>query len=103
MPMIDYLSNAPPSIFAYPLALVDKKEEKKEKVEAAVLSITVKQKKRDLEKNPNDTTPMEIVGLFISKQKSFIVYLINLRNQLLLWSIKQKKKKILNYFKIQHV
>ncbi len=47
MPVIDYLSNAPPSIFAYPLALVDKKEEKKEKVETAVLSITAKQNKRD--------------------------------------------------------
>lgn len=50
MPNIDYVSNAPPSVFAYPPALVDKKEEKKEKVETAVLSITAKQKKRDLEK-----------------------------------------------------
>ncbi|CAF0754094.1 unnamed protein product [Adineta steineri] len=50
MPNVDYVSNAPPSVFAYPPALVDKKEEKKEKVETAVLSITAKQKKRDLEK-----------------------------------------------------
>lgn len=50
MPSIDYTSNAPPSVFAYPPALVDKKEEKKEKVETAVLSITAKQKRRDQEK-----------------------------------------------------
>ena len=50
MPNIDYTSNAPPSVFAYPPALVDKKEEKKEKVETAVLSITAKQKRRDQEK-----------------------------------------------------
>jgi len=31
MPNVDYTSNAPPSVFAYPPALVDKKEEKKRK------------------------------------------------------------------------
>ncbi|CAF3829575.1 unnamed protein product [Rotaria magnacalcarata] len=55
MPNVDYISNAPPSVFAYPPALVDKKEEKKEKVETAVLSITAKQKKRDLEKKGEKT------------------------------------------------
>ncbi|CAF3455705.1 unnamed protein product [Rotaria sp. Silwood1] len=62
MPNVDYISNAPPSVFAYPPALVDKKEEKKEKVETAVLSITAKQKKRDLEKKgekTDETTAME--------------------------------------------
>ncbi|UJR37929.1 hypothetical protein I4U23_030615 [Adineta vaga] len=62
MPNVDYVSNAPPSVFAYPPALVDKKEEKKEKVETAVLSITAKQKKRDLEKKgdkSDETTAME--------------------------------------------
>ena len=69
MPNIDYISNAPPSVFAYPPALVDKKEEKKEKVETAVLSITAKQKKRDLEKKgekPDDGTSMETVSSFFS-------------------------------------
>ncbi|CAF1089546.1 unnamed protein product [Adineta ricciae] len=62
MPNVDYVSNAPPSVFAYPPALVDKKEEKKEKVETAVLSITAKQKKRDLEKKgekSDEATAME--------------------------------------------
>jgi len=62
MPGIDYTSNAPPSVFAYPPALVDKKEEKKEKVETAVLSITAKQKKRDQEKKgekSDEVTAME--------------------------------------------
>ena len=65
MPNVDYISNAPPSVFAYPPALVDKKEEKKEKVETAVLSITAKQKKRDLEKKGeknDDGTAMETVS-----------------------------------------
>jgi len=64
MPNMDYISNAPPSVFAYPPALVDKKEEKKEKVETAVLSITAKQKKRDLEKKgekSDEATAMETV------------------------------------------
>ena len=59
------MSNAPPSVFAYPPALVDKKEEKKEKVETAVLSITAKQKKRDLEKKgekSDDNAAMETVS-----------------------------------------
>jgi 26S proteasome regulatory subunit N2 len=64
MPNVDYISNAPPSVFAYPPALVDKKEEKKEKVETAILSTTNKQKKRDLEKKGEKTdevTAMETV------------------------------------------
>ena len=65
MTNVDYISNAPPSVFAYPPALGDKKEEKKEKVETAVLSITAKQKKRDLEKKgdkSDDATAMETVS-----------------------------------------
>jgi len=82
MPTIDYLSNAPPSIFAYPLALVDKKEEKKEKVETAVLSITAKQKKRDLEKKHEESTPMEIVNYLFKKKFLYLSYI--LRKQFLL-------------------
>jgi 26S proteasome regulatory subunit N2 len=76
MPNIDYLSNAPPSIFAYPPALVDKKEEKKEKIETVALSTTAKQKKRDLEKKQEEPTPMETV-LYLSTQKQFPIFLIS--------------------------
>jgi 26S proteasome regulatory subunit N2 len=71
MPNVDYISNAPPSIFAYPPALVDKKQDKKEKIETVVLSITAKQKKRDLEKKHEEITPMETVR-YLFKSKSFI-------------------------------
>jgi 26S proteasome regulatory subunit N2 len=50
MPKIEFVSNAPPSVFGYPPAMEEKKGDKKEKVEKAVLSITAKQKKRDAEK-----------------------------------------------------
>ena len=65
MPNVDYVSNAPPSVFAYPPALVDKKEEKKEKVETAILSTTAKQKKRDQEKKgekSDESNAMETVS-----------------------------------------
>jgi hypothetical protein len=77
MPTIDYLSNAPPSIFAYPPALVDKKEEKKKKVETAVLSITAIQKKRDHEKKNEDIISMEIVRYSF---KVIFIYLLILGN-----------------------
>ena len=50
MPKIEFLSNAPPSVFGYPPPMEEKKGDKKEKVEKAILSITAKQKKRDAEK-----------------------------------------------------
>ena len=82
MPTVDYLSNAPPSIFAYPPALVDKKEEKKEKVETAVLSITAKQKKRDLEKKHDEPpTPMETV-FYLSNKNKFVFILYFFRKRL---------------------
>ncbi|ESO10941.1 hypothetical protein HELRODRAFT_71906, partial [Helobdella robusta] len=46
MPVLDFKSNAKPSIFAYPPNLEEKKDKNKEKVETAVLSITAKQQKR---------------------------------------------------------
>jgi 26S proteasome regulatory subunit N2 len=82
MPTIDYLSNAPPSIFAYPLALVDKKEEKKEKIETVKLSITDEQKKRDLKKKHAESTPMEIVNYLFRNNFFFLSYI--LRKQFLL-------------------
>jgi hypothetical protein len=74
MPNVDYISNAPPSIFAYPPALVDKKQEKKEKIETVVLSITAKQKKRDLEKKHEEITPMETVRYLFKAKVSFMLY-----------------------------
>jgi 26S proteasome regulatory subunit N2 len=77
MPNVDYISNAPPSVFAYPPALVDKKEEKKEKVETAVLSITAKQKKRDLEKKgdkTDETSAMEIVRVHVVSRPFELIY-----------------------------
>merc|ERR1711962_1710284 len=50
MPVLQYRSNAKPSMYAYPPALEEKKKEDKEKVATAVLSITTKQKKKDAEK-----------------------------------------------------
>ena len=47
MPKLDFKSSAKPSTFAYPPPLEDKKKETKEKVETAVLSTTVKQKKKE--------------------------------------------------------
>merc|ERR1711963_623159 len=49
MPVLQYRSNAKPSMYAYPPALEEKK-----KVATAVLSITAKQKKKDAEKNKKD-------------------------------------------------
>merc|ERR1712223_1601940 len=54
MPVLQYRSNAKPSMYAYPPALEEKKKEDKEKVATAVLSITAKQKKKDAEKNKKD-------------------------------------------------
>merc|ERR1712115_373960 len=50
MPVLQYRSNAKPSMYAYPPALEEKKKEDKEKVATAVLSITNKQKKKEAEK-----------------------------------------------------
>nr|VZI33130.1 unnamed protein product [Spirometra erinaceieuropaei] len=50
MPKMNFKSNAKPSTFAYPPPLQIEKEKKKEKVETAVLSITAKHRKKELEK-----------------------------------------------------
>jgi 26S proteasome regulatory subunit N2 len=73
MPTIDYLSNAPPSIFAYPLALVDKKEEKKGKIETVKLSTTAIQEKRAREKKHEESTPMEIVNYLFKTTFFFLI------------------------------
>jgi 26S proteasome regulatory subunit N2 len=62
MPKIEFVSNAPPSVFGYPPPMEEKKGDKKEKVEKAILSITAKQKKRDAEKKQEKgEEKMEIV------------------------------------------
>ncbi|CAF0707844.1 unnamed protein product [Brachionus calyciflorus] len=50
MPKIEFLSNASPSVFGYPAPMEEKKVDKKEKVEKAVLSTTSKKYRRDLDK-----------------------------------------------------
>lgn len=50
MPKIEFISNAPPSVFGYPPPIEEKKGDKKDKVEKAVLSTTSKKNKRDAEK-----------------------------------------------------
>lgn len=56
MPKVEFRSNARPSMFAYPPVLEEKKDKAKEKVETAVLSITAKQKKKELEKKKDSQT-----------------------------------------------
>jgi len=50
MPKIEFLSNAAPSVFGYPPPMEEKKGDKKEKVDKAVLSVTSKKHRRDAEK-----------------------------------------------------
>ncbi|CAL1544748.1 unnamed protein product [Lymnaea stagnalis] len=59
MPKIEFKSNAKPSTYAYPPVLEEKKDKAKEKVETAVLSITAKQKKKELEKKKDSQTTVE--------------------------------------------
>ena len=47
MPKVEYRSNAKPSVYAPPPLLEEKKREEKERVTAAVLSITAKAKRRE--------------------------------------------------------
>lgn len=50
MPKVEFTSNAAPSVFGYPAPMEEKKGDKKDKVEKAILSITGKKNKRDAEK-----------------------------------------------------
>ena len=60
MPKLEFLSNAAPSVFGYPPPMEEKKGDKKEKVEKAVLSITDKKKKRDAEKKSEKEEKMDV-------------------------------------------
>jgi 26S proteasome regulatory subunit N2 len=64
MPKIEFLSNAAPSVFGYPPPMEEKKGDKKDKVEKAVLSITGKKNRRDAEKKTDKgEEKMEIVKI----------------------------------------
>lgn len=54
MPQVEFKSNARPSQFAYPPPLEEKKNQTKEKVETAVLSITAKHKRKEAEKKKEE-------------------------------------------------
>lgn len=72
MPKIEFLSNAAPSVFGYPPPMEEKKGDKKEKVDKAVLSVTSKKHRRDAEKKTDKgEEKMEIVS-FKKKKKKLI-------------------------------
>merc|ERR1712126_745067 len=54
MPVVQFRSNAKPSMYGYTPNLEEKKKEDKEKVATPVLSITAKQKKKLVEKTKKD-------------------------------------------------
>jgi len=62
MPVMEFKSNAKPSLFAYPPPMEEKKEKQAEKIETAVLSITNKAKKRqqDKIKHAQDSEKMDV-------------------------------------------
>ena len=62
MPKLEIRSNAKPSTFAYPPNLEEKKVDRKDKVETAILSITAKHKKKEAEKK-KDEEKMDVVIL----------------------------------------
>ncbi len=81
MPKIEFLSNAAPSVFGYPPPMEEKKGDKKDKVEKAILSTTSKKNKRDAEKkHEKGEEKMDIVCLFVIWFKilrCFYLFLLN--------------------------
>lgn len=69
MPELEIVSNAKPSLFGYPPKLEEKKDKTREKVEAAVLSITAKQKKKKGEKQATDASSTTAVDSNKSEEK----------------------------------
>lgn len=61
MPKMEFRSNAKPSTYAYPPPLEEKKEKEREKVTTAVLSITAKARKKEVEKKEREEK-MEVVS-----------------------------------------
>lgn len=60
MPKVEFNSAAAPSVFAYPAPMEDKKGDKREKVEKAILSTTSKKNKRDAEKSKTSEEKMDV-------------------------------------------
>ena len=66
MPKLEFISSAPPSVFGYPSPMEEKKGDKKDKVEKAVLSTTSKKNRRDAEKKTDKIEEkMEVVRAFL--------------------------------------
>ena len=57
MPKVELRSNARPSVYAPPAPLEEKKREEKERVTAAVLSITARTKRRETAHSETNTAP----------------------------------------------
>lgn len=63
VPKFDYISNAKPSLFAYPLSTKPPKKETATKVATAVLSTTAKVKAREKRKAAAEGDNMDLVNL----------------------------------------
>lgn len=73
MPKMEFLCTAKPSLFAYPPALEDKKEEEMEKVETAVLSVKARKNEKEAAKQKQ---PVAAAGAVTTdaKDKSNILF-----------------------------
>ncbi|KAJ6575008.1 D-isomer specific 2-hydroxyacid dehydrogenase [Mycena capillaripes] len=69
-PKFEYVSNARPSLFAYPASTKPPKKEAVHKVATAVLSTTAKVKAREKKKAASDDNAMDTVGLPITKSSN---------------------------------
>ena len=61
MPKVEFKSAGRPSLYAYPPPLEEKKNQTKEKVETAVLSITAKHRRKEAEKKKEEEK-MDVVS-----------------------------------------
>ena len=64
-PKFDFISNARPSLFAYPSPTKPPKKEAVTKVAAAVLSTTAKAKAREKKKAAAEGEAIEVVSIFV--------------------------------------
>ena len=62
MPKVEFKSSGRPSLYAYPPPLEEKKNQTKEKVETAVLSITAKHRRKEAEKKKEEEK-MDVVSV----------------------------------------
>lgn len=61
MPKVEFKSARRPSLYVYPPPLEEKKNQTKEKVETAVLSITAKHRRKEAEKKKEEK--MDVVSV----------------------------------------